>query len=100
MTEAMYYILLALCSPNHGYAIMQEIETISEGRVKMGPGTLYGVLTRLVKCGLIEMVDSDSRRKTYKITPDGEAALTAEFNRLEKMVRDGNKILTNKSQSL
>lgn len=100
MTEAMYYILLALYSPNHGYAIMQEIEKISGGRVKMGPGTLYGVLTRLVKNGLIEMVDSDSRRKIYKITPEGEAVLTAEFERLEKMVCDGKEILANKRQSL
>lgn len=100
MTEAMYYILLALYSPNHGYAIMQEIEKISGGRVKMGPGTLYGVLTRLVKNGLIEMVDSDSRRKIYKITPEGEAVLKAEFERLEKMVSDGKGILNDKRQPL
>lgn len=100
MTEAMYYILLALCKPGHGYAIMQEIEKISGGRVKMGPGTLYGVLTRLVKNNMIEIAENDSRRKIYKITPCGKAALTAEFERLEEMVSDGKRLLTEGDQSV
>lgn len=89
MTEAMYYVLLALHRPVHGYQMMQQIAHISRGRVRIGPGTLYGVLTRLEKEGLIALADDDGRRKTYVLTPDGVQALTAEYNRLRDMVRDG-----------
>ena len=61
MTEAMYYILLALVNPNHGYQLMATIEQVSNGRIKMGPGTLYGVLTRLQKDNLIEILSEDGR---------------------------------------
>ena len=88
MTEAMYYILLALLEPNHGYQLMQAVGTVSRGRVKMGPGTLYGVLTRMVKDGLIVVVNNDGRRKTYAITDAGKEALKQEFARLEAMIRD------------
>ncbi len=88
MTEAMYYILLALLEPNHGYQLMQAVGTVSHGRVKMGPGTLYGVLTRMVKDGLIVVVNNDGRRKTYAITDAGKEALKQEFARLEAMIRD------------
>ena len=53
MTEATYYILLALMKPGHGYGMMQRIKELSGGRIEMGPGTLYGVLTRMNKEGLI-----------------------------------------------
>lgn len=89
MTEAMYYILLALMNPNHGYQLMAAIEQVSNGRIKMGPGTLYGVLTRLQKDEFIEILDDDGRRKTYAITEDGKAALTAEYKRLKNMIQDG-----------
>ena len=88
MTEAMYYILLAVLEPNHGYQLMQAVGTVSHGRVKMGPGTLYGVLTRMVKDGLIVVVNNDGRRKTYAITDAGKEALKQEFARLEAMIRD------------
>lgn len=89
MTEAMYYVLLALVHPNHGYQLMNEIEEVSKGRVKMGPGTLYGVLTRLQKDELIVVVNDDGRRKTYAITKGGIYALKNEYNRLINMVNDG-----------
>jgi DNA-binding PadR family transcriptional regulator len=89
MTEAMYYILLALINPNHGYQLMAAIEQVSNGRIKMGPGTLYGVLTRLQKYNLIEILNDDGRRKTYAITENGRAALKAEYKRLKDMVHDG-----------
>ncbi|WP_372999107.1 PadR family transcriptional regulator [Lutispora sp.] len=89
MTEAMYYILLALVNPNHGYQLMAAIEEVSNGRIKMGPGTLYGVLTRLQKDNLIEILNDDGRRKTYATTADGRAALEAEYERLKDMIRDG-----------
>lgn len=89
MTEAMYYILLALTEPLHGYAIMEKIEAISNGRIEMGPGTLYGVLKRLEKDNYIELADADGRRKVYEMTAVGERALTKEYNRLASMVEEG-----------
>ena len=61
MTEAMFYILLALLKPGHGYGMMQRILELSGGRIHMGPGTLYGVLTRMRKEGLI-LLDSEENR--------------------------------------
>ncbi|PKM88893.1 MAG: PadR family transcriptional regulator [Firmicutes bacterium HGW-Firmicutes-12] len=90
MTEAMYYILLALMNPNHGYQLMALIDQVSKGRIKMGPGTLYGVLTRLQKDELIVIVNDDGRRKTYAITEDGKAALKTEYKRLKDMIKDGS----------
>lgn len=90
MTEAMYYVLLALMNPNHGYQLMHLITEVSKGRLHMGPGTLYGVLSRMQKEGLIVLEEDDGRRKTYKVTKEGEHALQAEYNRLRNMVRDGN----------
>ena len=89
MTEAMYYVLLALMNPSHGYRLMQEIETVSRGRLRMGPGTLYGVLTRMQKDGLIRLDIDDGRRKVYRITDEGKQALQAELERLQAMERDG-----------
>jgi DNA-binding PadR family transcriptional regulator len=90
MTEAMYYILLALMNPNHGYSLMNEIKEVSNGRVNMGPGTLYGVLKRIQKEGLIELKEDDGRKKVYSITESGDLALQQEYNRLLTMVDDGS----------
>ena len=95
MTESMYYVLLALFRPNHGYQLMQAITEVSNGRIQMGPGTLYGILTRMQKEGLIEMKNDDGRRKTYEITKYGELALRAEYRRLQAMIEDG-KMLTDR----
>ncbi|KUO77450.1 MAG: PadR family transcriptional regulator [Clostridia bacterium BRH_c25] len=89
MTEAMYYILLALMNPNHGYQLMDAIKQVSKGRIKMGPGTLYGVLTRLEKDKLLVILNDDGRRKTYAITEAGTTALKAEYKRLKDMIQDG-----------
>lgn len=93
MTEAMYYILLSLERPGHGYGMMGRIRELSGGRVNMGPGTLYGVLTRMKKDGWIEPMDEpgeDSRRKTYRLTELGRRELLGEYRRLQKMVEDGS----------
>lgn len=89
MTEAMYYVLLALMNPNHGYQLMSAITEVSKGRINMGPGTLYGVLNRMEKDGLILLSKDDGRRKTYRITSDGEEALRSEYARLIALVKDG-----------
>lgn len=91
MTEAMYYILLSLEKPVHGYGMMQRIRELSHDRVKMGPGTLYGVLTRMRKDGWIEQVEAegDTRRKTYVLTELGRQEMLREYQRLKMLVSDG-----------
>jgi DNA-binding PadR family transcriptional regulator len=88
MTEAMYYVLLALMRPNHGYQLMHAITEVSNGRVNMGPGTLYGVLSRMQKDGLIALAENDGRRKTYEITMEGKQALRIEYDRLKALIQD------------
>jgi len=89
LTEATYYIMLALIEPLHGYAVMQKVEQISQGTVKVGPGTLYGVFDTLVSAGLIVMVKEENRRKSYKLTPKGKEVLLGQIKRLEIMTRKG-----------
>ena len=89
MTEAAYYILLSLLHPGHGYGMMQRIRELSGGLLGMGPGTLYGVLSRMSREGLITLAGEDGRRKTYAITDQGRDALRREYERLRHMVEDG-----------
>lgn len=88
LTEATSYILLALFITQHGYAIMQDVEEMSEGAVKLGPGTLYGALTNLEDNKLIRKVDEVKRRKVYAITEHGKAVLMAQAGRHEVMLRN------------
>jgi len=92
MTEAMYYVLLALMRPNHGYQLMHAITDVSNGRLTMGPGTLYGVLSRMQKDGLISLEQDDGRRKTYQITKAGEQALRIEYRRLKALIQDSKML--------
>lgn len=93
MTEAMYYVLLALSTPLHGYALMEAVQRVSSERIKMGPGTLYGILKRLQKDHLIFLEEADGRRKVYQITNLGRESLELEYKRLISMVEDGARIL-------
>ena len=89
LSEATYYILVALDEPLHGYAIMQKVEAISEGTVVIGPGTLYGAFSTLEKQGLIAMVKEEARRKYYALTGRGREVLAEQLRRLHIMVRSG-----------
>ncbi len=86
LSEATYLILASLIEPRHGYAIMQNVAAISGGRVRIGPGTLYGALTNLLHQKLIrrtgESGAGDDRRKVYALTPLGEKVLVIEGERL------------------
>lgn len=97
LTEATYYIMLSLTEPIHGYGIMQNVEEISNGRVELGPGTLYGALRKLEKEDLIIEVEPsevvDSRRKYYILTDLGKQVVRAEYERLEQMTRESREIL-------
>jgi DNA-binding PadR family transcriptional regulator len=89
LTEATYYIMLSLVEPLHGYGVMQKVEKISQGMVKVGPGTLYGVFSNLEKEGLIVKVTEEDRRKCYALTPKGQLVLLRQIERLEIMNGNG-----------
>lgn len=89
LTESTAYILLALSTPLHGYGIMQKVEAISEGTVKIGPGTLYGAFSTLESEGLIVKVGEEDRRKIYTLTKKGKEVLKAHIQRLEILVKNG-----------
>ncbi len=89
LTESTYYIMLALVEPLHGYAVMQKVEQISQGTVKIGPGTLYGAFTSLEKEGLIIKVKEADRRKSFTLTPKGKNVLLSQIERLEIMTQNG-----------
>lgn len=95
LTEAVYYILLALNTPMHGYGIMQFVKEISEGRVNLGPGTLYGAINTMLSKHWIEALPSetDSRKKEYKITEEGHKVVLDEMTRLRELLDSGIKIL-------
>ncbi len=95
LTEAVYYILLSLYTPLHGYGIMQNVLNISGGRVNLAAGTLYGALTTLQeKRWIVSLEDDDnSRKKMYQITDMGKAAVNIEIKRLEELVSNGYKVV-------
>ena len=93
LTESTYYIMLTLVEPLHGYAVMQKIEEISKGTVKVGPGTLYGAFTSLEKEGLIVKVKEEDRRKSYVLTPKGKRVLMNQTKRLEIMTQNGLSVI-------
>lgn len=93
LTEAVFYILLSLDAPLHGYGIMQNVERLSGGRVRLAAGTLYGALTTLTERDWIEAVGEDEgRRKEYRITPEGRAAVRAELARLQELTANGEAL--------
>ena len=94
LTEAVYYILLSLDQPMHGYGIMQNVELLSGGRVRLAAGTLYGALNTLLEKAWIEALPEteNSRRKGYRITEQGRWAVQAEMLRLRELLDNGERI--------
>lgn len=98
LPTATFHILVALADgPKHGYAVMSEVDQLSDGRVRMGPGTLYGAVKKLLAEGLIEESDDrpdpeldDERRRYYRLTGMGRSVTMAEIDRLESLVRQGH----------
>ena len=91
LTEALFYILLAVRKPNHGYGITQEVEELTGGRVTLGPGTLYGAIQSLVKKDWIRIYSEDTesrKKKEYIITDEGRAVFEAEKARLMELVKN------------
>lgn len=95
LTEAVYYILLSLMTPMHGYGIMQNAEALSHGRVKLAAGTLYGAINTMLEKGWITALpgEKNSRKKEYVITDKGRDVLRMEIARLEELLENGKRIL-------
>ena len=104
LTPAVFHILLALADgEKHGYAIMKDVEAQTSGQLKMGPGTLYGSIKRMLAAGLIEETEErpdpaldDERRRYYRLTTQGQAVVAAESRRLALAVKvaQQKKVLT------
>ncbi len=93
MTETGFYILLALVSEQHGYGIMQTVEQITSGRIRLGAGTLYGTLQKLEKEKLIRATAEVERRKLYILTDIGRTLLDLEIKRLDELVINGRQAM-------
>lgn len=95
LTEAVYYILLSLYKPMHGYGIMQNVTALSEGRVNLAAGTLYGAITTLLEKGFITALigEANSRKKEYEITETGKVIIKNEIERLRELIKNGEKIV-------
>lgn len=95
LTEGVYYILLSLCEPLHGYGIMQKTQAMSGGRVRLAAGTLYGAINSLLDKGWINALPeiSGGRKKEYVITELGKSILKGEIHRLRELIKNGEKII-------
>lgn len=93
LTEPMYYILIALLEEKCGVDIMQAVGEISNGRVKVGPGTLYALLGKFEKENMIRETEVQGRRRSYIITDKGREILFEEYRRLITMVKDGKEYM-------
>lgn len=95
LTEAVFYILLSLIEPMHGYGIMQNVEKLSGGRVRLAAGTLYGALNTLLEKGWIAECETGvmGRKKEYLATETGKSAAREELLRLQELVTNGKALL-------
>lgn len=92
MSEPMLYILLSLKEPLHGYGIIKYVKELTEGRLTIGYGTLYGILGKLQKAGVICIYDEIDNRILYELTSRGKALLGAEIERLSQVMDDIRKV--------
>ena len=88
LTEQMFYTLLCLKEELCGADVMSRVESLTDGRVTVGPGTLYHLLDEFLTAGMIEETKAEGRRRSYRITPAGQSALEAEYRRLRVLVTD------------
>ncbi|MEN6293371.1 MAG: PadR family transcriptional regulator [Methanobacterium sp.] len=95
LTEAAYYVLISLNKPRHGYGIMQHVEKLTNGRIKIGAGTMYGNLSRMEKEGLITSVAEEDRKKIYELSEKGKSVLKLELERLEELLEHGKNEMGN-----
>ena len=87
MTETAFYILFCLRQPNHGYGVVQTVDRMTDGEVKLAPGTMYGSIAKMEKDGVIRFVNEEDKRKLYELTELGRELLELEFKRIERLYR-------------
>ncbi len=88
MTETGFYILLCLRTEMHGYSIVRRVEELTDGEIRLSPGTMYGSLSKMEKDGLIRFVREEEKRKLYVITPLGEEVLSLEMRRIGRLYQN------------
>lgn len=96
LTEGVFYILLALAKPNHGYGIIQDVELMTAGRLVLGAGTLYGAINTMLDKGWIKLYSEDvasRKKKEYIITNIGKEIVKFETDRLEELIRNGKIVM-------
>ncbi|MBP3595655.1 MAG: PadR family transcriptional regulator [Lachnospiraceae bacterium] len=93
MTETGFYILLCLQSPNHGYGVVQMVEKMTDGEIRLSPGTMYGSLSKMEKDKLIQFVREEEKRKLYVITELGNEVLQLEKARIKRLYRNSTEVL-------
>ena len=87
MTETAFYILFCLQKPNHGYGIVQMVEKMTEGAIRLAPGTMYGSHSKMEKDGVIKFIKEEDKRKIYEITELGHEILNIELNRIKRLYK-------------
>ena len=93
MTETGFYILFCLQKPNHGYGVVQLTEKLTDGEIKIAPGTMYGSLAKMEKDGLIRFVIEEEKRKLYEITDLGREVLDLELKRIGRLYRTSQEVI-------
>lgn len=88
LTEQMFYILLCLKNECCGMDIMEKVSHMTDGRVSVGPGTLYNLLEQFTEAGIIRLTKSEGRRKSYQLTKKGREILETEYERLNRQMAD------------
>lgn len=87
MTETAFFILFCLQKQNHGYGIVQKVEALTEGAIKLTPGTMYGSLSKMEKDGVIRFIREEDKRKIYELTALGKELLQMELQRIERLYK-------------
>ena len=94
LTDSSYYILLTLVEEKHGYSIMQNVEALTDGELKIGPASLYTILKKMQGAQMIKQIENDNdRRKVYNITDKGRSVLLKEIKRRIAMAEHGKGVL-------
>lgn len=91
MTESAFYILLCLRKANHGYGVVQMVEKMTDGEIRLAPGTMYGSLSKMEKDGVIRFVREEDKRKIYEITELGTEVLQLELKRIERLYKNARE---------
>ena len=94
MTETAFYILLCLQTPNHGYGVVQRVEEMTGGEIRLAPGTMYGSLSKMERDGLIRFVREEDKRKIYESTQAGREVLQLELKRIERLYKNAKDALS------